>query len=167
MENRPDYDRKVPLSQLTDFATEKNLFQIIDFDTWSRVINGTKKESLIDHIYVNDINCVVNVKFEVPTFGDHVLAIAELNLGMKHENKNHIVRNWKDYSVRSINCTIHSLLGTVNCSTATSAQSHWNSLENLLITASDIYRVLITVYTKDNWFVILLSCVLSYQNMTL
>ena len=45
MESRPDYDRKIPLAQLFNFATELNFIQIIDFDTWSRVING-----IINHI---------------------------------------------------------------------------------------------------------------------
>ena len=110
-----------------------------------------KKESLIDHIYVNDITSVSNVKFEVPTFGDHVLAIAELNLSMKHENKNHIVRNWKDYSICSINNTLLSLLGTFNsCNSSTPVQSHWNSLENLLITAIDVLAPLENHITKNN-----------------
>ena len=39
MEGRPDYDRKVPLNILMDFALEKNLIQIITETTWSRVIN--------------------------------------------------------------------------------------------------------------------------------
>ena len=145
------WERKIPLSQLSHFATEKNLIQIIDFDTWSRVINGTKKESLIDHIYVNDINSVSNVKFEVPTFGDHVLAIAELNLSIKHENKNHIVRNWKDYSIGTINNTLLSLFGTYDsCNSSTPVQSHWNSLENLLIKAIDGLAPLENHINKDH-----------------
>ena len=75
MEMRADYDRKVPLSCLVNFALENNLIQIVTETTWSRIINGIKKESLIDHIYVNDSSTVANVRFEVPTFGDHVLAI--------------------------------------------------------------------------------------------
>ena len=62
MDSRPDYDRKIPLAQLSDFAIQNNFLQIVDFDTWSRVINGIRKESLIDHIYVNDISSVHNLK---------------------------------------------------------------------------------------------------------
>ena len=46
MDCRPDYDRKIPLAILNDFANDNGLAQIIFCDTWSRVINGTKKESL-------------------------------------------------------------------------------------------------------------------------
>ena len=89
MECRTDYDRKIPLSQLISFAQEKNLIQIIEFDTWSRVINGIKKSSLIDHVYVTDISSVIDVKFEVPIFGDHVLAIVNLALD-KNVPKNYV-----------------------------------------------------------------------------
>ena len=51
MESWPDYDKKLPLAQLFEFAVEYNFNQIVDFCTWSRVINGAKKESLIDHVY--------------------------------------------------------------------------------------------------------------------
>ena len=42
MEMRPDYDRKVPLSCLVNFALENNLIQIVTETTWSRIINGIK-----------------------------------------------------------------------------------------------------------------------------
>ena len=34
MEFRPDYDRKIPLAQLSDFAVRNNFLQIVDFNTW-------------------------------------------------------------------------------------------------------------------------------------
>ena len=58
MEGRPDYDRKVPLNILMNFALEKNLIQIITETTWSRVINGIKKESVLDHVFVANVASV-------------------------------------------------------------------------------------------------------------
>ena len=40
MDNRPDYNQKIPLAILNDFANDNNLAHIVYFDTWSRVING-------------------------------------------------------------------------------------------------------------------------------
>ena len=37
-----------------------------------------KKESLLDHVYTEDYAIVKNVTFKVPTFGDHLLVITEL-----------------------------------------------------------------------------------------
>ena len=45
MEHRPDYLNRIPLSLLTDFATQNNLTQLLHFKTWTRTINGVKKES--------------------------------------------------------------------------------------------------------------------------
>ena len=38
MENRLDYNRRVPMNYLTEFAFEFNLSQIITFNTWSRIL---------------------------------------------------------------------------------------------------------------------------------
>ena len=51
MDLRPDYDNIVLLNQLSDFALNYNLTQLVTFNTWSRTIFGVRKESLLDHIY--------------------------------------------------------------------------------------------------------------------
>ena len=61
MEGIGSYNLNAPLLNLTEFALENKLCQIIDFCMWSRVINGVKKESLLDHIYTNDVCSVKNL----------------------------------------------------------------------------------------------------------
>ena len=68
MIHRNDYYRKIPLNLLISFATENNYIQIVDFPTWSRTIKGIKKESILDHVYVNNHAAVSNVKFITPHF---------------------------------------------------------------------------------------------------
>ena len=53
MEYRDDYYSKKHLRSLIDFTLEFNFEQIVTFDTWSRTINGTRKSSILDHIYTN------------------------------------------------------------------------------------------------------------------
>ena len=77
MEHRTDYVYKTPLSHLTNFATENNLAQLVHFKTWSRTINGVRKESTLDHIYTDSAILVAEVTLKVPTFGDHDLIIAK------------------------------------------------------------------------------------------
>ena len=48
MEERQDYGYKYPLELLSNFVFENNLFQVVNFNTWSRVIYGIKKESCLD-----------------------------------------------------------------------------------------------------------------------
>ena len=67
MELRPDYLYKIPLNLLTDFTTLNNLVQMVDFVTWTRSINGVRKESTLDHIYTdNDTLINVLMRLTVP-----------------------------------------------------------------------------------------------------
>ena len=88
---------------LATFALRKNLFQIIDFTTWSRNINGILKQSLLDHVYVTNLTKVENVDFDVPTFGDPLLIkIKILMRTLVHDVKNIVKRSWKNYSVAQL-----------------------------------------------------------------
>ena len=80
MEYRTNYRCKIPLSLLTDFALNANLLQVVNFNTWSRIIKGQKKESVLYHIYVSKHELIDRVTFSTPTFGDHLLIMIELNL---------------------------------------------------------------------------------------
>ena len=73
MEERQDYGYKYPLELLSNFVFENNLLQVVNFNTWSRVIYGIKKESCLDHIYVNCNEIIESLNHFTPTFGDHLL----------------------------------------------------------------------------------------------
>ena len=47
MENRPDYDRRIPLNKLNNFANQMNLLQIVTKTAWSHVINDIKKSHFL------------------------------------------------------------------------------------------------------------------------
>ena len=98
MANRPDYSNKHTLDKLECFVNAENLTQIVNFDTWSRIINGNKKSSLLDHIYVKDTATVKDIYFYMPPFGDHLLVMAKLLFEAPNVEKNCILkRNWKNY----------------------------------------------------------------------
>ena len=107
MTNCLDYGRRIPLKFLSDFAIQNNLSQIVNFNTWTRTINGTKKESLLDHIYVNNPALVSEVTFITPTFGDHVLIIAMLNFTFKPTIEVLMKRNWGGVLCANHNFTAH------------------------------------------------------------
>ena len=103
MENRPDYNNKIPLAILTDFTANEGFTQIVNFKTWSRTINGIRKESLLDHIYTNNSALIDNVHFDTPHFGDHVLAIASIPLGGYARGQTYVTRrSWWSYSEAAI-----------------------------------------------------------------
>ena len=62
------------------FATECNLLQVVDFNTWSRTINGIKKESLLDHVYIINLETFDSIYQENLIFGDHLLVIVKLTI---------------------------------------------------------------------------------------
>ena len=65
MSHRPDYLSKFAQEKLENFVTTENLIQVVNFDTWSRTINGLKKSSLLDHVYVKDIAMLIDISYEL------------------------------------------------------------------------------------------------------
>ena len=104
------------------------MIQVVDFNTWSRIINGNRKESMLDHVYLNNFDIFDSVYFENPVFGDHVLVILKLaTKKAPHINCSALKRNWFNYSVSLLNSTLLPMLVTVhdifiNCS----VRSYWN-----------------------------------------
>ena len=104
---RPDYSNKIMLDSLKLFANELNLIQVVDFNTWSRTINGTKKESLLDHVYLNRVEMIDAVYFDTPLFGDHVLVILDLLIGTTDQVKSTTKkRDWRKYTSSNITNTL-------------------------------------------------------------
>ena len=112
------------MTSLSNFALESNLTQLVNFKTWSRVINGTKKESQMDHIYTNNILLVCNVHFEVPTFGDLAnLSFNESPTDGVYTRK----RSWKLYSSNEIKTRMEQINFDVlnEISVNIGVQEHW------------------------------------------
>ena len=59
MELRNHYLYKVPFNLLTTFINKTNLVQLVNFETWTRTINGVRKESTLDHVYVINVTCAM------------------------------------------------------------------------------------------------------------
>ena len=55
-----------------------NLIQIVKFNTWSRLVENTWKESCLDHIYTNDTTSMININSNTPLMGDHKIITATL-----------------------------------------------------------------------------------------
>ena len=138
MNLRPDYHNKMLQNKLKLLASELKLIQVVEFNTWLRIINGTRKESLLDHVYLNNLASLNSIYFEIPIFGDHVLVIAELSIRKLNTENNSLVRNWSTYSDVTLKTTLNPLIMShcllfINCS----VQTYWNLLESVLIAASD------------------------------
>ena len=95
------YQRKDYFELFEDYLGELNLLQLVTFDTWSRMVGLTLRSSLLDHIYVNNVTLINNVKHLNPCFGDHKLIMADLCIGKPVLNKS-FIRDWRQYTKESL-----------------------------------------------------------------
>ena len=138
MEGVDSYNYKLPLCKLADFALKNKLQQIIEFSTWSRIINGVKKESLLDHVYVTNIATIKDVHCVEPVFGDHFLAIIELHSRIDLATNAHVKQNWTGYSnVKMENLVTETIRNTTCMWESLDVQEYWNVIENVLINCVD------------------------------
>ena len=84
--------------------SDLDLIQLVRCNTWSRIVNNIFRESLLDHIYVNDPTICNDVTTLKPCFGDHMLVMVELNLS-KLPASRVFSRDWRKYSKDAL-CTV-------------------------------------------------------------
>ena len=95
--NDVNYSHVRYFDDFDELLGDNNLVQIIEFPTWSRVINNVLNESTIDHVYIKDPTLVGGVHSVKPLFGDHLLICITIRLE-KGVNELSIRRDWRKYS---------------------------------------------------------------------
>ena len=96
-------------------------------------------------IYVSIID---NVNFEVPTFGDHVLAFASIPILFNARGCSYITKRcWKSYSENGINTLMTGIafriLNTIG--NQLGVQEHWNLIEGAVIGVVDAIAPLVDI----------------------
>ena len=66
---RPD---NIPDMHLDDCSDYLGLVQLVNFPTWSRLVNGSLRSSVLDHVYCNDATLVDHIIIRT-LVGDHNL----------------------------------------------------------------------------------------------
>ena len=118
---------------LNDVLDTLNLSQIVTAPTWQRIVNGTLKESLLDHVYTRNPINVINLILKKTLIGDHSLVI--FNFQTYVDPPEIVMRRcWKNYN-KEILC---DELSKLNFDTpASDPQSIWNHFEQKLLTVVD------------------------------
>jgi hypothetical protein len=94
-----------PFNMYCDYLENKmnelDFVQLVNFPTWSTMVNGTIRESTIDHVYTADPTSINNLYSQKPVFGDHVLILCcvEGNIRKSRTTKR---RSWLNYSKESV-----------------------------------------------------------------
>ena len=73
-----------------------NLLQLVNFDTWSRMVGSNLRSSCLDHIYVREIDLVHNITHVKPCFGDHELIMFYIDV-VRPPPRTTVSGNWKNY----------------------------------------------------------------------
>ena len=56
-----NYANKWHFEKLAESFDDCGLVQLVEFDTWSRLVNGHWRSSVLDHVYVNDATIIKNL----------------------------------------------------------------------------------------------------------
>ena len=70
------------------------LHQLINFETWSRFVNGVKRFSIIDHIYTNHPELFSNITSTLTDVGDHRLISCNI-MARKIADRTILKRDWR------------------------------------------------------------------------
>ena len=102
LDERRRSDRSYHLHKLyqmwDNFERERCLIQMVKFSTWTRIHAGTLRQSIIDHVYVDNQALVEYVEEISVTVGDHVPVMISIVYKTKTERRTVYIRNWKNYS---------------------------------------------------------------------
>jgi len=134
LDERRRSDRNYHLHQLyqmwDDFERERCIIQMVKFTTWTRVHAGTLRQSIIDHVYVDNQALVEYVEEISVTVGDHVPVMVSLVCKTKTERRTLYIRNWKNYSKENLELELAKEDWNI---VADSSEDYSNILENKLL----------------------------------
>ena len=149
-----DYNKKHDVSYshrnyfiALDTLTESfNLTQIVNFDTWSRIVLNRKQSSCIDHIYIRNPTSLSDIKSTTPPFGDHQMVSFIIKSVLSPANKI-FRRNWKNYSKEALNIKLSETNWQIEHD---DVQGYWNCFESKLVNITDELAPVELIPTKQN-----------------
>jgi hypothetical protein len=115
---------------------EHNLIEMVNFPTWSKVVNNVLKESTIDHIYTAKANSIIEMTSIKPFFGDHFIVMFDITLE-KPASVTCLRRSWQYYTKERLVGMLNNIDWSVE---ADIVQATWDSFENNL---SNVVNILI------------------------
>ena len=96
-----NYNLKNYFMDMDEKLENHNLMQIIELPTWSRTINVVLRESILDHVYLENPHIISEVTHSWPIFTDHFLISIYTNHN-KADAKQVWRRYWRIYSKEEI-----------------------------------------------------------------
>ena len=75
---RIDYAYRSYYESLDEHFDQLNLVQLVEFETWSRLVQGTWRSSILDHVYTNDGTVINELNAVDSVIGDHKILTFKL-----------------------------------------------------------------------------------------
>ena len=133
MKNDINYEYENLYNDFDNAFIGVNLIQMVEFSTWSRIINNVVRESILDHIYVTDPTLCGSIQSTKPCFGDHMLVSITILITKPKIETTHR-RDWRKYS-KSV---LLSELALVDWDyDMNNVQNVWDSFESKIVSVID------------------------------
>ena len=97
-----NYNHHAMFTMLDEFENEMHLSQLVNFNTWRRVVSGELRTSLLDHVYENAAGLVKSITEISTSTSDHTPLLINLAMKIEHRNETRIVRDWSKYSKKRL-----------------------------------------------------------------
>ena len=127
------YPFKRDFEDMDEIFNELNFDQLVNFPTWSRMVNNIHKESILDHIYVTNPLSTTNIMHSKPTFGDHEIITFNYDCMIPRPEKI-IKRNWVNYDKDKLIEGLSKIDWKIQDD---SVQGYWNQFENKILEVVD------------------------------
>lgn len=128
-----DYAFKGYFEDMNEKLNHVNCSQLVTFNTWSRIVNGVLRESVIDHVYVNNPIDIENLHKVDPICGDHSMIVFTIKSN-KQKPTHTLRRDWKNYDKSKLCDKLNQIDWSCD---ADSVQGCWNDFESKLLKVVD------------------------------
>ena len=109
------YNHHAMFTQLEELESEMNLYQLVKFNTWRRIVNGELRTSLLDHVYENVHGLVENIAEISTSTSDHTPLLVDIAIKICHKVETKVVRNWSAYSKEKLLELLSKKEWDINC----------------------------------------------------
>lgn len=117
-------------------TTELGLIQLINKPTWSRTVRNTKKSSILDHAYINNLDHQICESVVDTNHSDHMAVIIRMATKLNRKGLNRIrLKNWRQYSKQRLQEELAAV--DWNQFQHLGAEGHSNRLEEVLTKIHD------------------------------
>ena len=129
------YNHHAMFTQLEELENAMNLYQLVKFNTWRRVVNGELRTSLLDHVYENVHGLVESIAEISTSTSDHTPLLIEVAIKICHKVETKVVRNWSAYSKERLLDLLNKKSWDINCH---DVQDFNNELEQKVMSVLEI-----------------------------